>query len=50
MELATNAGETVDIENDYVFVFAGGVPPFRFLEGIGIGFGGGSEAGVGGGV
>jgi len=33
-------GETLEIENDYVFVFAGGVPPFGFLQQIGIGFGG----------
>ena len=33
--------EEVEVANDYVFVFAGGVPPFRFLESIGVGFGGG---------
>lgn len=33
-------GETVEIENDYVFVFAGGVPPFDFLKKIGVRFGG----------
>ena len=32
---------TVELENDYVFVFAGGVPPFDFLRKIGVGFGGG---------
>ncbi len=32
--------ETVEIENDYVFVFAGGVPPFDFLRKIGVRFGG----------
>ena len=31
---------TVEIENDYVFVFAGGVPPFEFLGKIGVRFGG----------
>lgn len=34
-------GEAVELENDYVFVFAGGVPPFDFLKKIGVGFGGG---------
>lgn len=33
-------GETVDLENDYVFVFAGGVPPFDLLKRIGVRFGG----------
>jgi thioredoxin reductase (NADPH) len=30
----------VEIENDWVFVFAGGVPPFDFLKKLGIRFGG----------
>ncbi len=34
-------GDTVELENDYVFVFAGGVPPFDFLKKIGVAFGGG---------
>ena len=34
-------GETVELENDYVFVFAGGVPPFDLLKKIGVRFGGG---------
>jgi thioredoxin reductase (NADPH) len=34
-------GDTVEIENDYVFVFAGGVPPFDLLKRIGVRFGGG---------
>jgi thioredoxin reductase/NAD-dependent dihydropyrimidine dehydrogenase PreA subunit len=34
-------GETVEMENDYVFVFAGGVPPFDLLKRIGVRFGGG---------
>ena len=29
-----------EIANDYVFVFAGGVPPFPLLKGMGIAFGG----------
>ncbi|HYQ84626.1 MAG TPA: NAD(P)/FAD-dependent oxidoreductase, partial [Rubrobacter sp.] len=33
----------VEIENDYVFVFAGGVPPFDFLKKIGVRFGGGAS-------
>ena len=34
-------GETVELANDYVFVFAGGVPPFDLLKKIGVRFGGG---------
>lgn len=34
----------VEIENDYVFVFAGGVPPFEFLGKIGVRFGGSSTS------
>ena len=35
------AGErSVDLRNDYVFVFAGGDPPFAFLRQIGVRFGG----------
>ncbi len=33
------AGQTQEITNDYVFVFAGGTPPFDFLKKIGIQFG-----------
>ena len=33
-------GEVVEKENDFVFIFAGGVPPFRFLNQMGIKFGG----------
>ena len=33
-------GETVEIENEDVFVFAGGVPPFDFLGKIGVRLGG----------
>ena len=37
-------GETVHhLPNDYVFVFAGGVPPFKLLHDIGIAFGGKSR-------
>ncbi len=36
-------GERVEIDNDYVFVFAGGVPPFGFLNKIGVRFGGEQE-------
>ena len=41
------------IENDFVFVFAGGVPPFSFLQQMGVRFGGAEElcaSGVGGSV
>jgi thioredoxin reductase len=32
--------ESVEVPNDYVFVFAGGVPPFGFLREAGVRFGG----------
>jgi thioredoxin reductase len=32
--------EVREIENDYVFVFAGGEPPFDFLKQCGVRFGG----------
>lgn len=32
--------EAVELPNDYVFVFAGGEPPFKFLRQIGVRFGG----------
>jgi len=32
--------DTVEIPNDYVFIFAGGIPPFQMLEEMGILFGG----------
>lgn len=32
--------EPVELENDFVFIFAGGVPPFKFLQGMGVRFGG----------
>jgi len=35
--------EAVEIPNDFVFVFAGGVPPFPLLKRIGVGFGGPAE-------
>lgn len=35
-------GGTVEIRNDYVFIFAGGDPPIGLLNKIGIQFGGGS--------
>lgn len=31
---------TVEIPNDFVFVFAGGIPPFKMLKEMGIAFGG----------
>jgi thioredoxin reductase len=31
---------TVELPNDYVFVFAGGEPPFDFLRSMGVRFGG----------
>jgi thioredoxin reductase len=35
-----DAPEPEELGNDYVFVFAGGVPPFGFLQQIGVQFGG----------
>ncbi len=43
VRLRTKDGE-VEIPNDYVFVFAGGEPPFEFLKQIGVRFGGGEPA------
>jgi thioredoxin reductase len=40
VEMVVGEDETLEIDNDYVFIFAGGVPPFAFLKRIGIGFGG----------
>jgi thioredoxin reductase/NAD-dependent dihydropyrimidine dehydrogenase PreA subunit len=36
-------GSTVEIDNDYVFIFAGGVPPFDLLKKAGARFGGEGE-------
>lgn len=33
-------GEMKEIPNDYVFIFAGGIPPFKMLKEMGIAFGG----------
>lgn len=41
--LCTKAGER-DIPNDYVFVFAGGEPPFAMMRKMGIAFGGARAA------
>lgn len=43
VRLATASGG-VDLPNDYVFVFAGGDPPFGFLQKIGVRFGGEATA------
>ena len=41
ISVVLNTGnETIDIDNDYVFVFAGGIPPFKMLKEMGILFGG----------
>jgi len=34
----------MELENDYVFIFAGGIPPFALLKGFGISFGEGGPA------
>jgi putative YpdA family bacillithiol system oxidoreductase len=39
VRLGTAQGEE-SLQNDYVFIFAGGEPPFKLLQEIGIGFGG----------
>ncbi len=43
VRLKTPAG-TRELPNDYVFVFAGGDPPFALLRGMGVRFGGESTA------
>jgi len=40
VRLRVGESETTEIGNDYVFVFAGGVPPFSFLRDAGVRFGG----------
>ncbi len=32
-------GKTIELKNDYVFIFIGGEPPFGFLRKIGVKFG-----------
>jgi thioredoxin reductase len=46
--LEVEDSDPVRLENDYVFVFAGGVPPFKFLQGMGVRFGGESLCPTGG--
>lgn len=43
VRLRVNAPDSreVEVPNDWVFVFAGGVPPFDFLKKLGVRFGGG---------
>ncbi len=38
----------VELENDYVFIFAGGTPPFALLKGFGISFGEGDAGSAAG--
>ena len=38
------AGEIIEIPNDYIFIFAGGIPPFKMLKDMGIAFGGEMKA------
>lgn len=40
------AGKIINIPNDYVFVFAGGIPPFKMLQDMGIAFGGETKNGL----
>ncbi len=40
----TGDAQVVDVPNDYVFIFAGGLPPFAFLRNAGVLFGGESRA------
>jgi len=37
-------GEQQEIPNDYAFVFAGGIPPFKMLKEMGIAFGGDAQS------
>ena len=37
--ILSKENETITLENDYVFIFAGGEPPFKLLKDIGIQFG-----------
>lgn len=38
--LTTGDGTPEEVRNDYVFIFAGGEPPFPLLQGAGVAFGG----------
>jgi thioredoxin reductase len=38
--LIESGEDTIEIPNDYVFIFAGGEPPFKMLSEMGIAFGG----------
>lgn len=40
VQLSSGDDDPVALDNDFVFVFAGGIPPFRFLQGMGVRFGG----------
>ena len=40
VELKINSDETMVIPNSYVFIFAGGEPPFPLMQKVGIQFGG----------
>ena len=44
VRLTKGDDESITLDNDYVFIFAGGVPPFRFLQQMGVEFGGKPEA------
>lgn len=44
VRLDVEDGDPVELANDFVFVFAGGVPPFGLLKKAGIRFGGEGEA------
>jgi thioredoxin reductase len=46
VRLRTSAGPR-EVPNDYVFVFAGGQPPFDLLRSVGVRFGGGAGGGRG---
>jgi thioredoxin reductase len=46
VHLRVSSEGTRTLENDYVFVFAGGVPPFAFLERVGVQFGGTPDSAV----
>ena len=40
---SAKGSETMELKNDFVFVFAGGDPPYPLLQSMGIKFGGDSS-------
>lgn len=46
VQLEIEGKRDLELENDYVFIFAGGVPPFPLLKSMGIAFGGQATSSV----